>query len=471
MSPTSAVKPGLPSSSESHTLKRQLTLRDLTLTQIMTVVGSSWVGVAAGLGRAQAVAWISAMALFYVPMAVSVYFLNREMPLEGGLYVWARRAFGDAGGFMTAWNIWTYGLAITATILFQVPTELAFLLGPSGAWIPENHVAVYSLLGLLLGAMVWSARRGLSLGKWIHNLSGAALLIVFALLIATPAWAWMHHEPIQYAPLAMQMPKHDMVSLALLGQLFGALCGLEYIAIMAGETRDPSRNIGRSVVIASPVICAMFLFGTGAVVAFHEMHPAVAINYIAPIPQTLRLALGSAGGASSVATLAILLLQVRILGAASFIFTGVVRLPMAAGWDHLIPTWFTRLHPRYRTPVNSIGVATVVVACFMVFASLGVKAAEAFQVLNGAASEMYSLAYLAMFLIPMCGVAGLRRRFPRWVAVTSVAGFVATVFCFVLTAYPFVDVVNPVAYAGKILGTTAVANGVGYGFYRWRRGG
>ena len=58
----------------------------------------------------------------------------------------------------------------------------------------------------------------------------------------------------------------DLVSLALIGQMFGALSGLEYIAILAGETKAPTEDIGRSVVIASLVICAMFILGTGAVV-------------------------------------------------------------------------------------------------------------------------------------------------------------------------------------------------------------
>ena len=44
----------------------------------------------------------------------------------------------------------------------------------------------------------------------------------------------------------------------------------------------------------------------------------------------------------------------RLLGAANYPFTGVTRLPMAAGWDELVPEWFTRLHPRWKTPVNSI---------------------------------------------------------------------------------------------------------------------
>ncbi len=453
----------------SHRLPRQLALRDLVLTQILTVVGSAWVGIAAGLGRAQAVVWLAAMGLFYVPMAVSVYYLNREMPLEGGLYVWARTAFGDLGGLMTAWNVWAYGLAVIAALLFQVPKEFAYMIGPSAAWLPENHVAVLGFLAVLVLALAWAAFRGLALGKWIFNLSGVAMMAVFGLLILTPFWAMIHGEPIHYVPLAMHLPHVDLVSLALMGQMFGALCGLKYIAILAGETKAPGRAIGQSVLIASPIICAMFIFGTGAVLAFHELHPGVAIDYTAPIPQTLRMALGENGAVGALAGVAILLMQIRILGAASFIFAGVTRLPMTAGWDELVPEWFTRLDPRYRTPVNSIWFSAGVIAALLLFASVGVKAAEAFQVLNNASSELYSLAYLAMFAIPVVGAKALRRRLPLWVAWSSGVGFLATSFTFLLTAYPFVDVVNAKGYAAKILGTTLVANGVGYGFYRGRR--
>ena len=459
-----------PTVEDKHGLRRQLALRDLVLTQILTVVGSSWVGIAAGLGRAQAVVWIAAMLLFYVPMAVSVYALNREMPLEGGLYVWAREAFGDAGGFMTAWNVWAYGLTIIATILFQIPSELAYMIGPAAAGLPENHLAVFTLLAVLVAALALSAYYGLALGKWIHNISGASMLAVFVLLILSPLWALTHQLPLHYAPLAMHLPHLDLVSLALMGQMFGALSGLEYIAILAGETNAPARDIGRSVWIASPVICAMFIFGTGSVVAFHELHPTLAIDYIAPIPQTLRLALGDGGVAGAIARIAILLMQIRILGAASFIFTGVTRLPMTAGWDHLVPRWFSRLNPRFRTPTNSIWISAVLIAGLLIFGSLGVKAAEAFQVLSNAASELYSLAYLVMFAIPIVGATALRRRIPRWVAWSSGIGFLSTTFTFLLTAYPFVDVVDARAYAAKILGTTALANLVGFVFYRSRRG-
>ena len=114
-------------------LRRSLSLFDLVLSQILFVVGSGWVGFAALLGRAQAVYWITAMTVFYLPMAASVLYLNRAMPLEGGLYSWARIAFGDFAGFLVAWNIWVYSLGVAAVILFSFPSEIGYLLGPIGA--------------------------------------------------------------------------------------------------------------------------------------------------------------------------------------------------------------------------------------------------------------------------------------------------------------------------------------------------
>jgi amino acid transporter len=438
------------------------------LVQVLTVVGSSWVGIAAGVGRAQLLVWLVAFGMFYAPMAVTVFYLNREMPLEGGLYVWARRSFGDLTGFMTAWNIWAYALSSIATILFQIPSEMAFMLGPRAAALPENHAVVYSLLAVMLGLLAWTAIRGLGLGKWIHNVSGASIMFAFALLIVSPAWPWLHGAHVQYAPLTMQLPATDLQTLALMGQVLFAASGLEYIAIMAGETRV-SGEIGRSVVIASPIIFCMFVLGTAAVVSFHELDPATAINYVAPIPQTLTVAFGEEGPAALLAKFAILLLQIRILGAASQLFTGATRLPMTAGWDHLIPAWFARLHPRHRTPVNSIYVTVAVVAALLVLGSAGVRAVEAFSVLNDASSEFYALAYLAMFLIPLCGEQRVRERLPRWVPYVCVAGVAAIVFVLLLNAYPFVDVQRPGLFAIKIVGTVTLVNAVGYGFYRLRQ--
>ena len=451
---------------QEHHLQRQLRLRDLVLAQVLTVVGSSWVGLAAGLGRAQTLVWLLALASFYLPMAVAVFYLNRAMPLEGGLYVWARRAFGDALGFMTAWNIWLYALSSIATILFQIPSEFSYMVGPSAAHLPESHTFVFSLLAVLVTLLAWSAVRGLSLGKWIHNISGSSMILAFALLILAPLWALLHRRPVHFTPFTFALPHTDKESLALIGQILFASSGLEYIAILAGETHSPARDISRSVVIATPIVFAMFMLGTGSVLAFHNANPGTPINYIAPIPQTLRLAFAGSGVATLIARFSILLLQIRILGASSYLFTGVTRLPMTAGWDYLAPHWFTRLHPRFHTPANSIYFTTAVVACMLVLGSLGVRAAEAFDVLNNASTEFYVLAYVAMFAIGLFGAQNLRRHLPGWVIAWCSLGGLTCILILVLNAYPFVDVASPLGFAAKIIGTVAGANILGFLFYR-----
>ena len=456
-------------SDSGQQLKRQMRLRDLVLAQILVVVGSSWVGIAAGVGSAQFLVWLLAFAAFYTPMAVAVYYLNREMPLEGGLYSWARRSFGDAVGFMTAWNLWAFALSSIATILFQIPSELSYMIGPAAAQLPENHLIVYPLLATVVALLTLTAVRGLGLGKWIHNASGASVLAVFALLIAMPLWAWLHGARLHYAPFALDLPHTDAGSLSLVGQVLFAASGLEYIAIMAGETHSPGRAIGRSVVIASPIILLMFVLGTAAVVSIHGAHPGAAINYVAPIPQTLSLALGGGGPAAAVGKLAILLLQIRILGAASFLFTGATRLPMAAGWDHLIPAWFNELHPVYKTPVNSIYVTSAIIIAMLVLGSAGVRATEAFGVLNDSSNEFYALAYLAMFLIPVCGDRRVRSRLPLRVGIICAIGVLTILFILALNAYPFMSAVQPGQFAAKIIGTTLLVNAVGWIFYRSRR--
>jgi amino acid transporter len=411
------------------------------------------------------------MLLFYFPMAAVVIGLNRIMPLEGGLYVWAHRAFGGLGGFLTAWNLWVYGIAVTAAILYAIPTELAYMIGPKAAWLPENHLASLAIVGSIIAAVTLEALRGLGWGKWIHNIGGMAMITAFVALILLPAWALWRHRSGQPGmehgmEFALALPPYNLHSMALFGQmLVGALSGLEYIAIFAGESRQPERNITRSVWIASPIICAMFILGTGSVVAFATPGH---IDLIAPIPQTLRIALGNSGVGNVVAIAAILLVQLRLLGAASYLFTGVTRLPMAVGWDDLLPKWFTRLHPHWKTPVNSILCTSGLMLLLVVFGSIGVHAQEAFQVLSNASLAHYELMYMGMFAIPLVGTAALRKSLPGWLKWVSLAGFCASLFSLLVSVYPFVDVMNPLGYAAKIAGTVVVSNAAAVAFYKLR---
>src|SRR5437762_4886227 len=164
---------------ESAALRKELGLRDLVLTQILFVVGSSWVGTAAKLGQAHLVFWLLAIAFFYIPQAAVVIYLNRLMPLEGGLYQWAKLGFNEFVGFMVAWNLWLLSITVIALGGMFVTTNLSYALGESAAWMPNNKWCVSLISSALVAGLAWTAVRGLSLGKWLHNFGAFAMLLVY----------------------------------------------------------------------------------------------------------------------------------------------------------------------------------------------------------------------------------------------------------------------------------------------------
>ena len=248
----------------------------------------------------------------------------------------------------------------------------------------------------------WTAIRGLALGKWVHNIGGLVMLLVYGALIALPFIALARGELRQYQPLQIAAPTVSMFyCLNIFSKLsIGALSGFEYVAILAGETRSPARDIGRSVIIASPIIALAFILGTSSVLAFVGNNP---IDLIGPVPQTLRLGLRSFPIAGAIASAGIILMTVRTISSTSVHFTGTSRLPMVAGWDRLLPVWFTRLHPKYKTPINSVvfvGIITLVIA---ISSQIGAGIQEAFQLVDNAANVFYAIVYFSLFALPIFG--------------------------------------------------------------------
>jgi glutamate:GABA antiporter len=448
---------------EQAVLRRPLGLGDLALAQVLCVVGSSWVGIAAKLGRAHVVFWVAAMLLFYLPLAAVVIRLNRIMPLEGGLYQWTKIGFGDMAGFLTAWNLWVYAVIVAGAIIFYIPTDLSYMIGSRATWLPASKPATLLITAMVMGAIAWAAIRGLDFSKWLHNAGSVLIMLAYAILLTLPWWA-LAPPRVRYEAVPWSPPRLDWFALAVFGQMtVGALSGFEYIAILAGECRSAARQIGQSVMLSAPVICLMFILGTSSVLAFVGAQP---VNVIGPIPQTMRAALGSTGAGSWAAPLAIFMVLARQIAAASLIFTGLTRLPMTAGWDHLVPEWFARLDRRRGTPVNSILFGAALVLGLVLLSMLGVREQEASQLLSNASTAHYALAYMGLFALPLIGHRALRDSLPRWLKLAALAGLVSSLTSLAIAVYPIVDVIGRMEYAAKICAVVVVANGVGVLLYR-----
>jgi amino acid transporter len=448
----------------SASLKKPLGLWDLVLTQIVFVVGSTWVGTAAKLGKAHLFFWLLAIALFYIPQAAVVIYLNRRMPLEGGLYQWAKFGFNEFVGFIVAWNMWLLSITVLALGGMFISTNISYAIGDAGAWMRDSKWCIAMVSSVLVGGLCATGVRGLSVGKWLHNLGGIVMFAAYGALIVLPFVSLARGELKEYHPLAFAAPTMSLFyCFNITSKLaVGGLSGFEYVAILAGECQAPARNIGRSVLIASPIIALMFILGTSSVLAFIGDNP---IDLIGPVPQTLRLGLHSFRIAGAIASAAILMMTVRSISSMSIHFTGSSRLPMVAGWDNLLPAWFTRLHPRYKTPINSllfVGVITLVIA---LASQIGAGVQEAFQLVDNAANVFYGIAYFIMFAIPLLGAAAIRTAAPLWLRVAAFAGMSTCLIAIFFTIYPIIDVPSPLLFAIKIIAVALIANAIGVAIF------
>jgi len=445
----------------SAELRKELGVRDLALTQILFIIGLTWIGVAGKLGSSHVVLWLLAVVLFYLPLTAVVIWLNQLMPLEGGLYQWAKLGFNQALGFMVAWNLWLYVILFASELGLTVASYLAYALGPGAAWMTHSAWFVSLASALAIALLAGLAFVGLSLTKWVHNAGAVFMITIFTVLILLPLLGVATGQLRSYQPFRTEVPELSLFNLNVLSKMaVGAFAGFEYMAILAGETHSPASAVRKSVYIAAPVIALFFILGTATVVAYI---PTADIDLIGPLPQVLRVGFGPFGIAGPLVTIAIVLTLIMRVSQISVAFTAVTRLPMVAGWDRLLPAWFSRLHPKHRTPVNSIAVVAVISFAASGLSLVGVGQAEAFQLMFNASGIFYGMTYVAMFAIPLIGLRGVTPRPPLWIQAASLAGLLMTVLYIVLAVFPIIEVTSVESFALKITVVVVLLNLLGVG--------
>src|SRR5436305_3652137 len=140
---------------QSASLKRELRLPDLVLLQVLLIVGLPWIGYAAKLGGSHVVLWMAAIALFYFPLAGTVIYLSRRLPLEGGIYQWAKIGLSPFAGFQSAWNYSFFLILMYATSGSLVANSLSYLMGPEAAWMTSNKPLILLLNTAFFAIVFW----------------------------------------------------------------------------------------------------------------------------------------------------------------------------------------------------------------------------------------------------------------------------------------------------------------------------
>jgi len=218
----------------------------------------------------------------------------------------------------------------------------------------------------------------------------------------------------------------------------------------------------------------MYILMSGSMLTYTA---ADKIDLTGPIPQALAAAF--AGGSVSggvdwgglLGRIAIVALAISVVAAYTVVVAEASRLPMVAAWDHLFPAWFTRLHPRFRTPTRSITVIVLLAVVFSFLASAGTGAQEAFQLLTTANQLCYGVYYLLMFAVPL--VVGARSGVPSEhrpsvvLRIACLSGIAITLLSMAFNLVPIVDVPHPWLFGVKVALTGLGVNLVGAAIY-WR---
>lgn len=449
-----------------HGLKRELRLQDLVFMQVLLVVGLNFTGYAAKQGSSHIALWMLAIILFYLPLAAVVVKLSRALPLEGGVYQWVKEGITPFAGYMAGWGLAVYGIFFFASFGSQLAEGFALAAGGGYSWMGTSKWFALGLTILLcLFAFVLNVR-GLHAAKWLSGAGSLLNIVIFLILLYLLVKVWLSGKLFASAAFSLVAPRFSILSVNVFTKMaLFALSGIDQCAIFTEECRKPKNDISRSVLIAAPLIALMYILATSALLAY--VSPGN-IDLAAPVSQLLQAGFGGTGEGHAVAAIAVGGFSVILIASLIIIVGMISRLPMVAGWDGLLPAWWSELNPQFRTPSKAIA---SVACCLMLVAGLSLVGAhnqEAVQVLSCVGFGSYCVVYLLMFGAILFGFRSSTWRPSIAIRLMALAAFSVVLVCLGFELVPIGEVADPFLFAVKVTGAICIVNGLGSYLY-WRR--
>ena len=374
-------------------LRKTMGFWDVLLFNIATVLGPRWIAAAGHNGASSISLWAIAAVFFFIPGALVINELSSRFPEEGGLYIWAKEAFGDFHGFIAGWTYWIYTFFYFPGLLLASASMAAYILGPSGgAFAADRAFQLWVSMGLLAVAVGMNLI-GLHIGKWLQNAGGVGTYAPLLILIAVAAVVALHHGSVTHFTAHAMLPAWNWDTVNFWSQIAFAFTGLELVSAMSEEVRDPRRTLPRAVFGAGAMIAFIYIAGTFAVLA---LQPAASINpqsgvFSAITVGSVALKIGFLG------ILAAVLVTVGNAGGVGSTVAGIARVPFVVGVDRYLPAAFGKIHPKWKTPWVAILVQGIISAAILLASQISQTVMAAYQFLVDAAVILYFIPFLYMF--------------------------------------------------------------------------
>jgi APA family basic amino acid/polyamine antiporter len=284
--------------------------------------------------------------------------LGSMFPDSGGQYIFLREAYGDLPAFLYGWML--FAVANGGSIAALSVAAAAYL-GQVIPSVSQQHVVFTiagmaitraHLLGLVLIAIVTYVNVvGLRWGTLLQNIStwtkftAMAAFVGLGFLIGKGNWANFHSQ----GPLNLGLSPGQLISALGVGLIavFWAYDGWVYITWVAGEVKEPRKNVPLAMVLGVLVVAAIYI--------------AMNLTYVYAMPmkeialhETIAHAAATALFSPRAAVWLSLTIAVSCFSAAATCTLSGARVYLAMAQDGVFFKRMAEIHPKWRTPAFSL---------------------------------------------------------------------------------------------------------------------
>jgi APA family basic amino acid/polyamine antiporter len=423
-------------------LRRELGLASTTAAVIGGIIAVGIFLTPAGMAKALgSPLWLLVVWLAVGAMTLSGALCYGELagrfPRAGGAYIYLQESYGPRTAFLYGWMcLLVMDPAVAASFATGIGGYFGYIRHLSPILIKLLGVGVIWALCLL---NIFSIRVSAGFLRWVTWLKLGLLgfLTVWAVVFRLGSWS-------NFVPFVAQrhgsMPLAPALGVGLVGAFF-SFAGWWDVGKIAGEVRDPGRNLPRAL-----------LFGVLAVTAVYIVVSAVFL-YLVPlekvtsdqtfVAQAGEVLFGPTGGMVFAAIVIICL-----LGSLAALIMFAPRVYYAMANDGLFLKAVARTHPRFGTPANAIAIQGCI-------ASLLVFAGSFEQIIS------YALFIVILFLgITVAGLFVLRPRQQAGESVILTPGYPLTPLAFLTLVALMLVLVAARTPRAALLGVVVVLAGL-----------
>lgn len=347
--------------------------------------------------------------ILILPGMFTIAELTTAMPKAGGVYFFIERSMGAPVGTIGGLANW-FSLSLKSAFALLGIGIFATLINPGIDPFQIKLIAVFCCIFFMTINILGVKHTG--------RLQIFLVLFLLAILLFFVVRGFMFIQPQNYIPF---MPYGPASIFATAGLVFISFGGLTKISAIAEEVKNPGRTILLGMFLAFS--CVMSLYAGVVFVTVGLLEPSQLSSSLVPISDAASSFAGKPG--SIVLAVAALL---------AFISTGnagiltASRSSLAMSRDLLLPKFFQKIDPRFKTPYVSIIITTTFMVSVILFLSLEnlVKTASTLMIL------LFSFANIALIIMRESKIQGYRPKFHSplypWIQIGGIVGYGVLLF-------------------------------------------